>query len=231
MSFFRSPYRFYLPHILYGNHLALELFLSNYGRFLTSSLSNLNGVFIAIENSRMLSLHVLLNWMNVSTLNQCLGGRFNFRTPIIFAAAAHKMAACNMLLSKGVELQYTDIFGKVAIDYITFDDKLRQAFIRAASRQLLRVVNTTDVNKLRILLLRCFADPNYQDEHGNTSLHKAAAAGNFLAVYELLKAGANTQVLNNNQDTPFDRVRLIISENAELVRQILRDATVLDRVT
>lgn len=229
--FFKAPYRTYFYHIVYSNHTTLAVFLSNNARFLNSEIWNLKGVFVAIDSSRILSLNVLLHWLEVSTLNLSISGEYHSRTPVIFAAAKQEMAACNLLISKGVELKYSDMFGKVAIDYVTFDDKLRQAFHNAASRQLLREVNIADANTLRILLKRCYADPNFPDEHGNTALHKAAAAANVLAVYELLNACAKTQVLNDNDETPYDRVRFIVGKNADIIRHILLNPTVLARVT
>lgn len=229
--FMRSPYRLYIPHILNSDRIVLETFLKSNKATLCSMQLNLRGIFVAIEYSRMLQLHVLLNFFDISTFNQCIVGEYNSQTPIIFAASRKKMAACNMLLSKGVELQYSDMFGKVAIDYVTFDDKLRQAFIRAASRQLLRVINIASENLINILIYRCFADTNFPDDHGNTALHKAAAACHIPMVCLLLRAGASVQELNKNDDTPYDRVPTLGGENAEHVRRILRNTTVLERVT
>ena len=54
------------------------------------------------------------------------------------------------------------------------------------------------------LLLHNGADPNRQDNDGNSALHHAALAENSEAIPDLLKYGASLNLKNNNGQTPLD---------------------------
>ena len=105
-----------------------------------------------------------------------------YRTPLHKAASLNQLEIARLLISKGANVNYTDIFTKAT----PLHDAAESGFA-----ELVRV------------LLNSGAGNNIRNDNGNTPLHLAVSEGRQDAVEVLLKSGANKNAQNDKGDTPL----------------------------
>ena len=71
-----------------------------------------------------------------------------------------------------------------------------------------------------MLWFSCVAQPNLQDEDGNTALHLACTESNVPVVRALLGAGADVRLADIDDETPL--VRACFAKSVELVDLLLK---------
>lgn len=124
--------------------------------------------------------------------------------------------ATKILLSQnGINIEQEDDIGRkplsVAISYKAYDaaDLLIEngANVNAHltnNQTLLHGATIDNQNRFILALLANHANPNSQDDFGNSPLHYAAYLNNLYACRELIAAGANKDARNIENMTPLD---------------------------
>ncbi len=138
-------------------------------------------------------------------------------TPLFLAARDNRTRVVDLLLSeRAIDVEATNKDGRTALTIALangngnvsakllqrgFDVRLRD---KTGKTFLHHAANGGEIKALRILLKTASADINSVDSLGNTPLHYATQADKNSAVKELIKAGANKNLRNKNEETAQD---------------------------
>uniref|UniRef100_A0ABD2WQD1 Uncharacterized protein n=1 Tax=Trichogramma kaykai TaxID=54128 RepID=A0ABD2WQD1_9HYME len=110
------------------------------------------------------------------------------RSPLHYALLANNKKAVEWLLRRGVDLNLADPRGSTPLHLISLeqvDDDMVEIFFK-----------NNDMSKMKIEI-------NARDESGNTPLHQALLADNKKVAVELLKIGADPNMVDYKESTPL----------------------------
>lgn len=174
-----------------GNVSMVKKFLSINPQWI--NLINAEGqtpLYKAIKHEKFELFNVLLQY------SDCLIDKtetFPKDTPLILAVKQGYLDVANQLLDKGADINKALKYHKnsLLIDVIENKDSY--------CHQITRNYQTT----LNFILSKNI-DINYQNENGDTALHRACIYNDNQTALELLKKGANLFLKNDDNETPLD---------------------------
>jgi ankyrin repeat protein len=142
---------------------------------------------------------------------------FTQETPLLLAIKEGYFDVANILLEHGANINKVLSYrsNNILIEVINHEDSYKNQITRNYKKSI-DFILSKDI------------DINYQNEWGDTALHRACVYGATQTVLELIKKGANLFIENNSNETPRDVVRnndnlLVLIEKTQLENTVSMD--------